>query len=106
MPKTPLLTQIQIGDPAEHENIVIAPVFPRRRPVADYVTLDQALPLGFRVTEVDDAGSVPELLAHNPLEHDVLLYDGEELVGAKQNRIIGVTILAPARANMRIPVAC
>jgi hypothetical protein len=49
------------------------------------VTLEEALPLGFRITETDPAGSVPELLAFNPLETSVLLYDGEELLGAKQN---------------------
>ena len=28
------------------------------------------MPLGFRITEVDAAGSVPELLAYNPLDVD------------------------------------
>ena len=100
------LTEIQTGEPVERGGLAIAPVFPRRQPVATYVTLDEALPLGFRVTEVDAAGSVPELDVDNPLDHNVLLYDGEELVGAKQNRIVAVTILVPARARTRIPVAC
>ena len=104
--KKTFLTEIQPGEPLEHRGIAIAPVFPRRQPVADYVTLHEALPLGFRVTEVDAAGSVPELAVDNPLDHDVLLYDGEELVGAKQNRIVAATILVPARAKTRIPVAC
>ena len=47
------------------------------------MTLEQTLPLGFRITEIDEAGSVPELLVVNPLDANVLLYDGEELVGAK-----------------------
>ena len=101
-----LTKTIQLGEPIEHEGIAIAPLFPRLQPVADYVTLDEALPLGFRVTEVGEAGTVPELAVENPLDKDVLLYDGEELVGAKQNRIVGVTTLVPARAKTRIPVAC
>src|SRR5436190_13457411 len=97
---------LQLGDPVEHRGVVIAPLFPRRQPVAEYLTLEDALPLGFRVEEVDAAGSVPELAVHNPLEANVLLYDGEELLGAKQNRILNVTVLVAARSETRIPVSC
>jgi hypothetical protein len=97
---------IQLGDPVEHGGIVIAPLFPRTDPRAEYLTLDEAIPLGFHVTELDAAGSVPELLAKNPLDSNVLLYDGEELLGAKQNRILNVTVLVPARSETKIPVSC
>jgi hypothetical protein len=97
---------LQLGDPVEHRGVVIAPLFPRRQPVAQYLTLEEALPLGFRVEEVDTAGSVPELKVHNPLEANVLLYDGEELLGAKQNRILNVTVLVPGQSKTVIPVSC
>src|SRR5215212_938992 len=97
---------IQLGEPVGHRGVVIAPLFPRISPRARYVTLEEALPLGFQVTEVDAAGSVPELLASNPLDADVLLYDGEELLGAKQNRILNVSVLVGARSETRIPVWC
>jgi len=96
----------QLGNPVEHRGIVITPLFPRRDPVAQYVTLDEALPLGFRVREVSDAGLVPELFVENPLTQDVLLYDGEELVGAKQNRILNVSVLVAAGTKLPIPVSC
>jgi hypothetical protein len=97
---------IQIGDPVEHRGIVIAPIYPRKDPEAEYLTLEEALPLGFRITEIDEAGSVPELKAFNPLDQAVLLYDGEELLGAKQNRILNVTVLVAAHSETRIPVSC
>ena len=97
---------IQLGDAVEHGGVVIAPLFPRNDPRAAYLTLDEAIPLGFHVTELDAAGSVPELLARNPLDSNVLLYDGEELLGAKQNRILNVTVLVPARSETKIPVSC
>ena len=58
------------------------------------------------ITEVSEGGSVPELLFRNAGLRPVLLLDGEELVGAKQNRVLNLTVLAPATAEIRIPVSC
>jgi len=96
----------QLGEPKEHRGIVVAPLFPRHDPAARYVTLDEALPRGLRITETSEAGSVPELFVENPLDENVLLYDGEELVGAKQNRILNVSVLVGAAAKLPIPVSC
>ena len=41
-----------------------------------------------RITEVDDEGSVPDLRVANLGDLPVLLLDGEQLVGAKQNRCV------------------
>lgn len=97
---------IQLGDAVEHRGVLIAPLFPRDDPKAEHLTHEEALLLGFRVTEVDAAGSVPELLAFNLLDTPVLLYDGEELLGAKQNWIRNVTVLVAAKSETRIPVSC
>ena len=100
------LDTFQLGEPVEHRGIVVTPLFPRRDPVAAYITLDEALPRGLRITETSDAGSVPELVVENPPDSAVLLYDGEELVGAKQNRILNVSVLVGAGAKLPIPVSC
>jgi len=42
----------------------------------------------------------------NPLDSNVLLYDGEELLGAKQNRILNVSVLVAAGSKTVIPVSC
>ena len=96
----------QVGEPVEHRGIVVAPLFPRRNPVARYTTLDRALDQGLAITETSESGHVPELAVANPLDEDVLLYDGEELVGAKQNRILNVTVLVAAGSTLTIPVSC
>ena len=49
---------------------------------------------------------MPELVVENPLAERVLLYDGEELVGAKQNRILNVSVLVEAKSTLTIPVSC
>jgi hypothetical protein len=100
------LDTFQLGEPVQHRGVVVTPLFPRRDPVAAYVTLDEALPRGLGIAEASDAGSVPELFVENPTDDAVLLYDGEELVGAKQNRILNVTVLVGARAKLEIPVSC
>jgi hypothetical protein len=49
---------------------------------------------------------VPELQVTNGTGKRVLLLDGEELIGAKQNRILNTTILVEAASEVRIPVSC
>jgi hypothetical protein len=99
-------TTIQLGEAVEHRGILIAPLFPRVTPLTEYATLEDALPLGLRIDEVSEAGVVPELAVTNPTDANVLLYDGEELLGAKQNRILNVTVLVAARSKTPIPVSC
>jgi hypothetical protein len=90
----------------EHRGIVVTPLFPRRDPLASYVTLDEALPRGLRITETSDSGAVPELFVENLTDDAVLLYDGEELVRAEQNRILDGRVLVGAGAKLPIPVSC
>lgn len=72
-----------------------------------YLLLDEALAAGqLEVSEVSDAGIVANLLATNRSDKPVLLFDGEELKGAKQNRIVNATILVPAGAKLTLPVSC
>ena len=69
--------------------------------------MDGALRAGTaRVTETSESGSVPELAFHNDGARPVLVLDGEELAGAKQNRIVNLTILVPAKTKVVIPVSC
>ena len=68
-------------------------------PQPEYVMLDQALKDGScRIGEVSAEGHVPELLLTNDGERPVFLLDGEEVLGAKQNRIVNLSILAPGRS--------
>jgi hypothetical protein len=58
------------------------------------------------VQEVSEGGSVPDLLVENSGAIRVLFLEGEELVGAKQNRILNTSVLLPARSKIKIPVSC
>jgi hypothetical protein len=49
---------------------------------------------------------VPELRLENQGDQPVFLLDGEELIGCKQNRVLNLSILAPAGKTFDIPVSC
>jgi hypothetical protein len=100
------LQDVRLGEARAHANLTLFPLLAQSHTPA-YLTLDQALAGGeLRIEEVSQAGSVPTLRVVNQAEHAVLLLDGEELVGAKQNRVLNLTILVPARAVLDIPVSC
>lgn len=89
------------------ENLTVVPLVAEGPRTSAYVTMAEAAAEGrFRVTEVSAGGSVPDLLAVNDGLTPVLLLDGEELLGAKQHRIVNLSILVPANATVRIPVSC
>jgi hypothetical protein len=101
------LNGIRSGTASTFENLTMFPLLDGAKGAPDYLTLDEALERGTaRITETSEAGTVPELQFENRGEAAVLLLDGEELIGAKQNRILNLTILAPARQSVKIPVSC
>ena len=57
------------------------------------------------VTEVSQGGSVPDLRLINKSANKLLAVDGEELIGAKQNRIVNATFLIAANTEIIIPVS-
>jgi len=103
------LETITLGDPVHFGSLTLFPLL-RKGSIEtepDYLLLDEALSLGTaRVTESSSGGSVPELRFENRGEKPVLLLDGEELIGAKQNRTVNLTILAPGKQAILIPVSC
>jgi len=59
-----------------------------------------------QITEMTDGAAVPELRLQNNSPSAVLLLDGEELLGALQNRVLNLTILAPPKKITILPVSC
>jgi hypothetical protein len=97
---------LHLGEPLVDGSLCILPFRSTLRTQSKYVLLQQAIARGtMTITEVSDAGSVPHLLASNKGPWPVLIFDGEELVGAKQNRIANVTILVGVGKTV-LPVSC
>ncbi len=101
------LESLELGAAVSAANLTMVPLLARQAFTPDYLLLDDALEAGLaEVTEVSKSGAVPELAFRNRAELDVLLVDGEELVGAKQNRVLNLTILVGAGQDVKIPVSC
>ena len=101
------LGKVKIGSKQSHKNLEVFPLLFTNGGTLNYMLLDEALDENsIDILEVDEGGSVPDLKVKNKSKKMLLLIDGEELVGAKQNRIVNTTILIAARTTVTIPVSC
>jgi hypothetical protein len=96
----------ELGEPQSFGGLELVPLYPASPPRAEYVGLDEAAANGLAVTELNEAGAVETLLVTNTLGTAALLYEGEELAGAKQNRILERSILVAAGSKLEIPAKC
>ena len=102
------LASLNIGQPVSFRNLTLFPLFRTLpMPPRDYLLLDDGISQRLvHITELHAAGSVPELAVTNDADSPVLLVDGEELLGAKQNRVLNLSLLIPAKQKCVIPVSC
>jgi len=97
------LKGVDIGSPTIVGAFTAFPLLAREQRSPGYITLDEALDEHVAaVTEVSEAGSVGQLRVTNGGKRPVLILDGEELVGAKQNRIVNLTILVASESTLEI----
>ncbi len=99
--------EIRVGDPIRLEGLAVFPLFAQPTPGVDYDLSHEALNKGtITVEEISEAGSVPDLAVDNMGDLRVLFLEGEELIGAKQNRILNTSVLIAAHTKSKIPVSC
>lgn len=101
------LSGIRFGDIQVFENMGVIPLILTQESGTVYIAVKEAFAAGtFKVTEISAGGSVPELKVINNGDLPVLILDGEELAGAKQNRILNTTVLIKPHWEGVIPVSC
>jgi hypothetical protein len=102
-----LLNSVTVGTPQILQDITIFPLFNSMVMPATLLELDEALENDLaQVAEVTSNGSVPELTVINKSTRDIILFAGEQLIGAKQNRVVNITVIIPANSTLPIPVSC
>ena len=103
---TNFISGIDFGEIQGFKNLHIIPLFTKGEEGPVYLTLKEALEKRLLVvTEVSAQASVPELKVINNADVPVLLLDGEELAGAKQNRVLNTSILVKEKSELIIPVS-
>ena len=101
---------IRLGDTIQFKNLSIVPLFSNagaNTSLLNYISLKQGLEKNLvEITEVNEGGSVPTLNVINNANQPLFILDGEELAGAKQNRIVNTSMLLAAKSNFQVPVSC
>ena len=99
--------EIRVGTPLRYRSLSVFPLYTKANGKVDYLLAAEAIEENLlTVEEVSEAGSVPDLLVENKGDTRVLFIEGEELIGAKQNRILNTSILVAAKSKAKIPVSC
>lgn len=102
-----IFPNVRVGEPLRHEQLAVFPLFTDARAPVEYVLAADAIANGsVTVEEISEAGSVPTLAVKNDTDSLVLFLEGEQLIGAKQNRILNTSILIGAKRKTTIPVSC
>jgi hypothetical protein len=104
-PLARLLADLTPGEPLVHGPLTVVPLLCPGARDPDWLTLTEAGDV-IAIEEVSEAGSVPTLRLVSSADRPVLLLDGEELIGAKQNRVLNTTVLVAAHSRLTIPVSC
>jgi flavodoxin len=101
------ISDLAMGKPQTAANLIMIPLSGNPAAALSYILVDEAL--GKKevvVEEVSEGGTVPEIRVTNFSEKTVLVVDGTELVGAKQNRIVNASFLLPPKSVTKVPVSC
>lgn len=105
------LAGLELGEPRMEGGLAVVPLLePRaggRAPAPDFELGAEYLGEGLlEVTEVPGGERVPELRFRNHADRDLLLLEGEEILGALQNRVLNASVLVGAGSEGSLPVSC
>lgn len=102
-----MLGGVRLGEPVTDAGLTLIPVFADFAGAPRFLTLSEAISReSLIITEVDAGGSVPELRAANCGGVGILILDGEEVLGAKQNRVLNTSVYLAPGTEILIPVSC
>lgn len=98
----------EFGDLYKIHGLGVVPLLTDQIPTVPTIQmLDEVIEIGaVTIQEVSESGAVPFLSLRNCGENPVLILDGEEIIGGKQNRIMNTTVIVMAGCSIRINVSC
>jgi hypothetical protein len=101
-----LAATVTVEAPTVVGSLAVFPLIADSSPAVHYISFAEAVAHGAAVKELPGGASVNDLIVHNPLDVAVLLYEGEEVLGAQQNRTFDASVLVAARLTLQVPVCC
>jgi hypothetical protein len=100
------LTQTHsLGEPQVAGPLAVFPVFGPPA-LLDYRAFIQAVEFGALVKELESGAAVSRLVVANPTDLPLLIYEGEEVLGAQQNRPFDSSALVAAGERLEAQVSC
>ncbi len=97
---------LELLDSQKFKNMEVIPVKINSNNPRDYLTLKRGIRAGFvEITECE-VSTVGTVLARNNASIPLVLIDGDEIVGAKQNRIMNRSLIIPPKTTMSVSVSC
>jgi hypothetical protein len=100
------MLEAALGQAQHHEDLTIFPILAETERELPYGLMAEALAKGILTIREKDGGTVPILIAINNGIQPILILDGEQLIGAKQNRMTNRSIILPPNNITEIPVSC
>lgn len=100
-----LALPLEVAAPDVSGPLAVFPLF-GPPPRLAYLPFATAVARGCTIRELEGRAQVNDLTVVNPGDEAVLLYDGEQVVGAQQDRTFDVSVLVAPRTALRVPVSC
>jgi hypothetical protein len=101
-----LLARLRLGDPIELDDLVVVPLLGADLEVEADLLEEGLAGRATEIAEVDEHGDVNTVKVTHRGHRPLLLIDGEELVGAKQNRVLNASFLVGPGTTVLLPVSC
>jgi len=101
------IKDLKICKPLQYKNLSLFSLKGNDFSKINYISMQEATKKNlYKISEVDDEGNVPELKFNNLGSYPILITEGSELIGLKQNRVLNTSILVPENETIIIPVSC
>lgn len=97
----------RITGPYSHGNLAVYLLHTASGDDRDFITLDEGLKSGKVTVTEKGEGQVSELILENNADLPLFIQEGDRVKGGKQDRIVGLSFVVPAKSGKRpIPSFC
>lgn len=97
---------VKISKKQNYKNLSVFPIINNNQMKLDFIDLKTGLEMGIVSVEECKTSDISHVELHNNSVAPLLLIDGEEIIGSKQNRIINETLIIPPKTRETISVLC